>query len=113
MKLNGINNEDTLNVMDGLGQTMLKLYSVEDMTESQILHRQAVDGMNALLGKSHLRALIARENLRQVAVQTGDEPQLREAHESMLEILEIRKEKLGKEHAYTLLAMVGVIMAFK
>lgn len=112
-KLHGINNEDTLNAIDGLGRTVLKLYSEEDMNESQRLHRQAVDGMSALLGKDHLRTLVARENLCQVAVQTGDEALLQEAHEAMLEILETRKEKLGREHAYTLLAMVGVIMVSK
>lgn len=110
-KLHGTNNEDTLNAIDGLGKAVLKLYTDEDMRQSQRLHRQAVEGMTILLGETHLRTLIAKENLCQAAVQIGNQAPLNEAHNVMIEILEIRREKLGKEHAYTLLAMVGAIMA--
>lgn len=68
----------------------------------------ASEGMERLHGDEHTRTLEAREHLCGSAVLTGDKTHLDEAHATMIKILEIRKEKLGKEHAYTLLAMVNL-----
>ncbi|KAF2032794.1 hypothetical protein EK21DRAFT_98630 [Setomelanomma holmii] len=77
----GGHNEDTLNAIDHMGRTILVTGT----------HR-AVNGMKKALGPDHLRTLIACENLCMVAM--------------IDEVRRVREEKLGKEHAFTLLAIL-------
>lgn len=88
----------------------MKLHKKESIECARELHLQAVVGMEQVHGKDHLNTLIARENICCVAVQSGDLAHLKEAHKMMLEVFETRKQKLGREHAYILLAMINLAL---
>jgi tetratricopeptide (TPR) repeat protein len=112
-KQHGLDDEDTLNAIDYLGRTVSKFYRDEDIQRARDLHQTAIDGMRRVHGSDRLRTLIACENLCCVAVLAGQTDQLLEAHEMMNSVLNIRKTKLGKEHGYTLHAMVNLALVKK
>jgi tetratricopeptide (TPR) repeat protein len=107
-ELLGETHEDTLNAVDFLGRTLVMYHDDKLYTVARTLHRKAYDGIRKIHGRNSLKALLAGENLSVTAVCTHEPEHLREAHDMMIHILETRKEKLGREHAYTLLATVNL-----
>ena len=83
--------EDTLLAIDNLGRVMSCLFPYDDARE---LHSKAVTGMKRTLGPTHLSTLVAIENLAMVYLQIG-EGLLSSGHDSMVQVLEERKKKLG------------------
>jgi len=88
----GTDNEDTLRAMEN---------------EARVLLEKAAEGMKRVLGPTHLDTLAAMESLAMTYLElSGD--LLPNAREMMEEVLEQRKEKLGKEQPYTLLAICNL-----
>jgi hypothetical protein len=101
----GDSHEDTLIAVDALGQAMQVCCRFD---EAKHLHLRAVNGLgkNTRLGPRHLNTIFAMENLAMAYL--GLNIELNRACEVMVEVLGQRKEKLGKEHPYTLLAIVNL-----
>ena len=103
VQIAGPGSEDALDARDNLGKTLGVLFDFEAAEDSCT---QAIEGLTEILGPEHERTLIARENLATLSQHSGKG--LREPLQTMEEILRIRRDKLGKEHTYTLLAMVNL-----
>jgi tetratricopeptide (TPR) repeat protein len=102
--LKGQDHEDTLTAMDNLGRTASKSYESVGESEAETLHTGAVEGMKRILGPKHLKTMTAMESVAMLIVQMGGD--LHTALALMNDVLQGRREKLGNEHAYTLLAIV-------
>lgn len=98
---------DTLEAMDNLGLTMHKFWERHHFEEAFRLHSEAAEGMAKVHGADHERTLMAKENLCRVAALLGGS-HIKSRSGVMAEVLETRRAKLGKEHPYTLLAMVNM-----
>ncbi|KAK3293622.1 tetratricopeptide repeat domain-containing protein [Chaetomium fimeti] len=98
---------DLLEAMDNLGMTMQKFWETHHFEEAFRLHSLAAEGMSRVHGPDHERTLLAKESLCRVAVQLGG-PRMKPALDTMSDVLEVRRARLGKEHPYTLLAMVNL-----
>ena len=108
-RLLGPTHEDTLLAVDNLGRVMWRYFQYD---EARVLHAKAVDGLSKCsnLGPLHEKTLVAKEGwaiahldtLGNLLEPSDDRPH--PAHEIMLEVLEERKKKLGKEQPMTLLA---------
>ncbi|KAJ5715297.1 uncharacterized protein N7483_012478 [Penicillium malachiteum] len=98
--------EDILSAMGHLGRTLAKFY--EDLDEAKCLLEETCECMDAVLGPTHLKSMEIQEDLAMLTVQMGNKEDLPIALNKMRHILDCRKEKLGKEHPYTLLAMVSL-----
>lgn len=78
-------------------------------SEAIDLHSKVVQGLKGVYGASHLDTLIAMDNLAMTYLDrfiyaNGSHKDLDTAHELECHVLELRKAKLGPEHAYTLWA---------
>ncbi|KAL4949497.1 hypothetical protein BDW69DRAFT_198030 [Aspergillus filifer] len=91
VKLRGLANEDTLTAIYHLGRTIAKFY--EDLEKGKRLLMQAFGGMSEMLGPTHVKTLWKKRIYLSLP------------SEMLQEVLGTRKEKLGKEHPFTLLAM--------
>jgi tetratricopeptide (TPR) repeat protein len=101
----GPKHEETLKAKDNLGNTVKKSYAPEDLDRAYHLHKEAVEGMLDLHGSDHIDTLMAQENLAMVMYDLGDH-HIEEAETLIQEVFEKRKSIMGKEHPYTLLAMI-------
>ncbi|KAL4943878.1 hypothetical protein BDV06DRAFT_188899, partial [Aspergillus oleicola] len=63
--------------------------------------------MSEILGPTHIKILSAKEDLAMLSLQMG-EADLSRLSDMLQGVLEARKEKLGKEHQFTLLAMANL-----
>ena len=102
----GDDHVDTLRAMGNLGRAVGKDFR---FTEAVRIHSTVVSGLRKKLGCSHLDTLIAIDNLAmayfdRVAFGYGHRGDLDHAVEMEQEVFEQRKEKLGREHIYTLWA---------
>lgn len=99
----GADHEDTLLAMDYLGQALRCSFRFEEAKEQ---HLKAMAGMvnHPKLGPTHERTLYAQENLASTYREIGGEL-LNDAHKLMEDVLKQRRDTLGKEQPYTLLAM--------
>ncbi|ERF74955.1 hypothetical protein EPUS_05163 [Endocarpon pusillum Z07020] len=87
--------------MNNLACVYSKYFEYEKTRE---LLTESSRGLFQTLGPTHPDTLIAQENLAMVYNDLGGS--LRDdGHSIMLDVLAKRKEKLGKEHPFTLLAM--------
>jgi len=100
----GADHEDALLAVDNLGRVMWRYFRYD---EAKDLHSKAVAGMKKVLGPTHLNTLTAMESLAMTYLDIGGEL-LSPAHELMMQVLEQRKKKLGKEQPYTLLAICNL-----
>ncbi|KAF4448457.1 tetratricopeptide repeat domain-containing [Fusarium albosuccineum] len=98
---------DVLEAKNNLGLTVLKFWKRHHFEQAVRLHSEAVEGMAKVHGPDHEQTLAAKEHLCRAAVLLGGE-HLESVEELMTEVLETRRTKLGKEHPYTLLAMVNM-----
>lgn len=100
----GPNSEDTLLALDNLGRILWRYFRFD---EARKVHSKAVAGMEKVLGPTHLNTLQAMESLALAYLGLGGDL-LWPAHNLMLEVLEKRKTKLGREHPHTLLAICNL-----
>ncbi|KAL9103669.1 MAG: hypothetical protein Q9187_008982 [Circinaria calcarea] len=100
----GADHEDTLRATDNLGRVHYRYFRFDVAKD---LHAKAVDGMTKVLGPTHIDTLNAIDNLAMTYLELGGEF-LEAAHEMMLQVLEQRTKKLGKEQPYTLLAICNL-----
>jgi hypothetical protein len=98
---------DVLEAMDNLGLTVLKFWERRHFEEAFKLHAEAATGMAKVHGPEHEQTLFAREHFCRAAVLLGGQ-HLESTRDTMNGVLETRRAKLGKEHPYTLLAMVNM-----
>ena len=103
-KVLGKDHVDTLKAMGNLGRDIGKDFR---FTEAIEMHLKVVPGLRNKLGHFHLETLIATENLAmayydRAAYGYGHLGDLDRALKLEQEIFEQRKEKLGREHLYTL-----------
>ncbi|KAJ5569877.1 tetratricopeptide repeat domain-containing protein [Penicillium hispanicum] len=106
LKLKGLKHENTLTAMGGLGRTVAKFYERQDLDEAKQLLTSSAREMSNLLGPTHLKTLVVKEDLAMLSLLT--EENLLAASHTMRQVLQSREDKLGKEHPYTLLAMVNL-----
>lgn len=108
----GPDHENTLKATDNLGRAHATFWRMEKARE---LHVKAVDGMrnNSKLGPMHLDTLVAMDHLAMDHLEinpneynTGED--LDRAYELLVEVLNSRTKKLGKEHPYTLWAAANL-----
>ncbi|KAK5110685.1 hypothetical protein LTR85_000746 [Meristemomyces frigidus] len=105
-RLYGPTDEDTLMVMDSLGGALILSGTEGAFAEAQRLHQTTFETRKRLYGAAHLKTLASRELVCTDATWKGSRQEMLDAEIGMTEIVEIRKEKLGREHAYTLLGML-------
>ena len=100
-KANGAGHEDTLRATDHLGRIRFRF---EKFAEAKQLHSTAWRGMkgNKQLGLTHHDTLSAQDNLAMCHLMIGGASNLDDAHKLTADVVEKRKEKLGKEHPWTL-----------
>lgn len=105
----GDRHEDTLSALDNLARTISRFWEREDWRRAFDLHSKAIDGMEKLHGHDHPRTLVAKENLVRPSIFLGGD--LVESVNTIIEeVILARRRKLGKEHPYTLLAMLNSAM---
>ncbi len=99
----GAGHEDTLLATDNLGQTLWAFFRFEEAKEQ---HSKAKVGMvnHPTMGPTHEKTLSAKENLAMTYRELGGEL-LNDAHKLMEDVLQQRRDSLGKEQPFTLLAM--------
>ena len=109
-KLYGEKHEKTLKSVRNLGRMYYRYMDYDKATE---LHQQAWEGMVETLGEAHLETLISLEDLAMTYLRHEDdvaEPyqqeHLAQSYENLTFVYEQRKERLGAEHPYTLLAIL-------
>ena len=99
----GAGHEDTLLATDNLGQALSCFFRFEEAREQ---HLKAKVGMvnHPKLGPTHEKTLSAKENLAMTYREIGGEL-LNDAHKLMEDVLQQRRDSLGKEQPFTLQAM--------
>ena len=99
----GADYEDTLLATDNLGQTLWCFFRYEEAKEQ---HLKAIAGMvnHPRLGPTHEATLSAKEHLAMTYCEIGGQL-LKDALKIMEGVLNQRRETLGKEQPYTLMAM--------
>jgi len=107
-RFHGLRDEDTLTVMDSLGGATLLSAHDEAISKARSLHQFTLDTRRSLYGDENLKTLVSRELLCSAATWRSDRQELLEAEKGMNDIIRIRKEKLGREHALTLWAMLNL-----
>ena len=105
-KVLGHNHVDTLRAMGNLGRSLGKNFR---FTEAIKVHSKVVYSLRQQLGPSHLDTLIAMDNLAmahfdRAAFGYGHKGDLDIAAQIEQEVFEQRKNKLGREHLFTLWA---------
>jgi tetratricopeptide (TPR) repeat protein len=103
-KILGPKHENTLLAMNNFGRIKWMYFQYE---EAKNWYLKAVAGMKEVFGEHHLETLVAIENLSMTYVDLGGH-YLQVAHDDMEEVLKARKEKLGKEAPWTLLAICNL-----
>lgn len=94
---------DLLRATDHLGRVHGKYFNYE---LSRQLHQRAVDGLTAALGATDHDTLVATSNLATTLLEGGGDANIDRAHDLLQRVLHIRQHRLGREHAYTLWAML-------
>ena len=95
--------KDVLMAIDDLGGVHQKYFRYHEAKE---LHTKAHNGLEKALGPLDEATVFAKENLAMANLELGGE-YLVTARKSMSEIVALRREKLGKEHGWTLWAICG------
>ncbi|KFY40867.1 hypothetical protein V495_05209 [Pseudogymnoascus sp. VKM F-4514 (FW-929)] len=103
----GAKHENTLLAMNNFGRIKWMYFQFE---EAKFWYLKAVAGMKEVLGEHHLETLIAIENLSITYIDLGGS-YLQIAHDQMEMILKTRREKLGKEAPWTLVAICNLARA--
>lgn len=109
-KVKGLHDPDTLRAKGNIGRILTKNC---DYDEAITLHSETVTGLKQQLGPSHQDTLSAMDDLamsyleRSINSATAGED-LPHAHRIILEVFELRKKRLGKDHPLTLWAIANL-----
>ena len=112
MPILGLRHENTLKAADNLGRAHVSFWRME---QARKLHAMAVEGMrdNRKIGPMHLDTLVAMDNLaltylekNPIEYNSGED--IDRAYEILVEVVDSRQRKLGKEHPYTLWATANL-----
>lgn len=95
----------TLEAKNDLGNTVMKFFRPTDIQEAFDLLSEACEGLKEALGPGHIRTTFAKENLARVSCLIGDKDLLDRALVHMEEVITTRKAAMGKEAAWTLVAI--------
>ncbi|KAI1310866.1 tetratricopeptide repeat domain-containing protein [Xylaria venustula] len=101
----GRKHKDTLEAIDDLGRTVAKFWRQEDLQYAFDLYSEALEGMKETFGTEHLRTTYTKENLARLSCILGDAALVESALQLMDEVIATRKARMGKEAAWTLMAM--------
>ena len=108
----GLQHEDTLKAADHLGRAHTTFWRME---QARKFHAMAVTGMktNKKLGPMHLDTLVALDNLaltylEKNPIEYNSGEGLDHAYQLLVEVVDSRVKKLGKEHPYTLWAKANL-----
>jgi tetratricopeptide (TPR) repeat protein len=96
--------EDLYIAMGNRASMLWRYFRYEEARE---VRAQVLEGLQNVLGPTHLQTLTAMEDLALSYIYCGEE-WLEQAHELMLEVLKQRETRVGKEHPFTLLAMCSL-----
>ena len=100
----GSEHADTLRAKDHLGRVHFKYFEYE---KARQLHHTATTGLERCLGPTHSDTMAAMENLAMTYLEVGQDL-LPLARPLMEQVAKRRQEKFGKEHPYTLLALLNL-----
>ncbi|KAI1393504.1 TPR-like protein [Hypoxylon trugodes] len=103
-KIYGEQHIETLKAIHNASRVHLRYMDFEKSSE---LNHTAWEGMKKQLGETHPETLICLEDLAMSRIRLG-ERYLTECHDMMTFVCEQRKEALGKEQPYTLLAICNL-----
>lgn len=95
----------TLEAKNDLGNTVMKFFRPTDIQEAFGLLSEACEGLKEALGAEHIRVTFPKENLARVSCLIGDKDLLDQALILMEEVITTRKAAMGKEAAWTLVAI--------
>lgn len=103
-----LDDDDTLEAMDSLGGAILLFGTENAVAEARRIHQQTFDTRKRLSNGSgdDLKTMASYERLCSAATWQKDHEILLEAEKGMNQVIDVRKKVLGREHAFTLLAML-------
>ncbi|KAI4247104.1 MAG: hypothetical protein LQ352_006227 [Teloschistes flavicans] len=106
----GPEHEDTLEAINNLGSLM---YMYVNYAAARDWHTKAMDGLIKALGETHEKTLIAKESLAMACFSFEGDVLVRgeAAHDLMVKVLAERTSQLGKEHPWTLFAVLNLARA--
>ncbi|MCJ1392481.1 hypothetical protein MMC18_005348 [Xylographa bjoerkii] len=104
-RLLGADHEEVLRAYDMLGRLHQRYFRWQ---KAKILHTKALDGMkrSEAIGPTHRDTLLVLENLAMTNLMLEDDL-LVSAQEMMDEVIKVRKDRLGPENPFTLLAIAN------
>ena len=103
-KVYGKDHENTLKAICNMARVHYRYLEYEKASE---LHQMAWEGMKKRLGETHFDTLVCLEELATSQMRLGEQ-YLPKCYEMMKFVLDRRKETLGKEQPYTLLAICNL-----
>jgi len=109
-KVKGLHDPDTLRAKGNIGRILTKNCEYDEAIE---VHSATVNGLKQQLGPSHQDTLSAMDDLamsyleRSIDSATPGED-LPRAHRIILDVVELRKKRLGKDHPLTLWAIANL-----
>lgn len=109
-KVKGLHDPDTLRAKGNIGRILTKNCEYDEGIE---VHSATVNGLKQQLGPSHQDTLSAMDDLamsylkRSIDSATAGED-LPRAHRIILDVVELRKKRLGKDHPLTLWAIANL-----
>lgn len=109
-KVKGLHDPDTLRAKGNIGRILTKNCEYDEAIE---VHSATVNGLKQQLGPSHQDTLSAMDDLamsyleRSIDSATAGED-LPRAHTIILDVVELRKKRLGKDHPLTLWAIANL-----
>ncbi|KAI1346598.1 tetratricopeptide repeat domain-containing protein [Xylaria sp. FL0043] len=104
-ELLGRNHKDTLEAINQLGMVVARSWYQSDLEKAIALYFEALDGMTETFGADNLRTAFVKENIVRTYCLIGGTPRLQEALRLAEDVIATRKEKMGKEAGWTLLAL--------
>ena len=107
-KLRGLEDEETLEAMDGFALTVLMSGTPAAIREARGIHKQTWDIKQRVFGPRHLKTLESGEKYYIAAWWHATPDELAEAVKGLEQIIEIRTAVLGRENPYTLLAELNL-----
>ena len=109
-KVKGLHDPDTLRAKGNIGRILSKNCEYDEAIK---VHSETVTGLKQQLGPSHQDTLSAMDDLamsyleRSIDSATAGED-LPHAHRIILDVVELRKKRLGKDHPLTLWAIANL-----
>jgi hypothetical protein len=106
----GLDDDNTIEAMDSLGGAILLFGTENAVAEARRIHQETFDTRKRLSNGSgdDLKTMSSYERLCSAATWQNDHEILLEAEKGMNQVFDVRKRVLGREHAFTLMAMLTI-----